>query len=212
MMYRRKRNSFANLSVLIILGGLAGVIFVIYDNYNHPQAPLVVTQAVTTPTYIPTSISLPTALPVSVPGVVIEAEISIPKMGLFAQVIPVYLAGDSWDVTQLGPNVGHLEGTAWLDKPGNVVLSGHVTLRDGRNGIFAALKDLTVGDSIIIIYKGEERIYGVTETKTVEPDDLTPLYPTTTEVLTLITCDVDAYDFFQNSYQKRIVTVAERTS
>jgi len=44
----------------------------------------------------------------------------------------------------------------------------------------------------------------------VEPDDLTPLYPSTTEQLTLITCG--SYNFFSDEYEIRTVVVAERLS
>jgi sortase (surface protein transpeptidase) len=40
------------------------------------------------------------------------------------------------------------------------------------------------------------------------PDDLTVLYPTTDERLTLITCD--SYDFLQDAYLERMVVIADR--
>ncbi|MBC8099885.1 MAG: sortase [Armatimonadetes bacterium] len=214
-MVRRQRNPFANLFTLILLGALAGVVFIVYDQVrtSNAPAPLVsptVVVAAVLPTLTPTV--MPTAIPTNSAGIVQLAQLSIPRLGVFAPIIQVYLDEQSWDVSQLGRNVGYLQGTGWLDQaqPGNVVLSGHVELRNGETAVFAALKQLAIGDQIIVLYKNTERIYTVTQSTTVDPDDLTPLYPTENEQLTLITCD--AFDFFQNAYQKRIVVVAERVS
>jgi LPXTG-site transpeptidase (sortase) family protein len=206
-MYRRRRSPFANISSLILLGILAGIIFVLYDNFTHPSTPAPQPSFTATPepTATPT---IPTATTSA--GIVQQASLYIPGAAVSAPIIPVYLKGGSWDVTQLGDNIGHLEGTGWLDKPGNIVLSGHVERRNGRPGIFASLSDLSRGDEIILLTQGIERRYRVSDLRTVEPTDLTPLYPTTSDVLTLITCD--EYDFLQNTYQKRTVVVAERLS
>jgi LPXTG-site transpeptidase (sortase) family protein len=123
-------------------------------------------------------------------------------------VIEVFLDGNSWDIRNLGTNVGHLQGTAWLDTPGNIVLSGHVEMADGRLGVFATIEELAQGDLVVLQHGTEERRYGVREISRVAPDDLRVLYPTQSEQLTLITCD--AYDFFQNAYLERVVVVADR--
>jgi LPXTG-site transpeptidase (sortase) family protein len=212
-MYTRKRSPFANLFSLILLGMLAGIIFVIYDNatspINQPMNPVatLTTVAPTSPGTIQTPLPSPAEPSV---GLMVEATLYIPQAGISAPIIQVFLDGESWDVSQLGDNVGHLQGTAWLDQPGNIVLSGHVERRNGRPGIFAGLRNLEAGAEIIVMYEGIERRYSVSERKTVEPNDLTPLYPVDKDLLTLITCD--AYDFFQNTYQKRVVVVAERVS
>jgi sortase A len=122
--------------------------------------------------------------------------------------VQVYLDGVSWDVTNLGMNVGHLQGTAWLEDAGNIALSGHVELADGRAGVFASLHELKPGDLVVLRQGGSERRYSVTEVKTVQPEDLTPLYPTIEERLTLITCG--NYNFFQDTYLERVVVVAQR--
>ncbi|HEX2618627.1 MAG TPA: class F sortase [Phototrophicaceae bacterium] len=195
---------------------MAGMIYLVYDQINSPSIQtLQITEVIEPTTTIDSttasSVSLTSPLaPIATAGLAAEAELFIPEIGVSAAIIPVFLDGESWNVSQLGMNVGYLQGTAWLDQPGNVVLSGHVELRDGRPGIFRELRDLSVGDQIIIVYQGSERTYQVSESLTVNPDDLTPLYPTETDRLTLITCD--AYDFFQDSYQKRAVIVAERVS
>lgn len=135
-----------------------------------------------------------------------DTTILIPRLGLFATIVETYLDGTSWDVSQLEMNVGHLQGTAWLDENDNVVLSGHVELRDGRAGIFANLENLSVGDRIEITSDNRTYVYAVTEVRSTTPGDLDPLAPTPSDQLTLITCG--GYDFFQNAYLERIIVIA----
>jgi LPXTG-site transpeptidase (sortase) family protein len=220
-MYRRqKRNSFHILFRLAVLGAISGIAFLLIDNF-WPAAPVPTTDTVTEIATIPPS---PTE---SQPGIsatpqsttelisprdtVSGATLFIPAAGIYAPIIPAYLDGQSWNVNDLGMNVGHLQGTAWMDlSPGNIVLSAHVELRDGRQGVFAPLKELSAGDIIILRRANEERRYVIVEIGNVEPTDLTPLYPTTTDRLTLITCD--DYDFFRDTYATRTVVVADRLS
>jgi LPXTG-site transpeptidase (sortase) family protein len=137
-----------------------------------------------------------------------NVSVFIPRAGIYSQVIQAYLDDTSWDVSQLGTRVGHLEGTAWLDEPGNVVLSGHVEMRDGRPGIFANLDELRVDDVVILRQSSTEYRYIITEIRTVAPTDLSPVMPTSDDRLTLITCNT--YDFFSDSYLERMIIVAER--
>mgnify|MGYP002336116202 CR=1 FL=1 len=127
-----------------------------------------------------------------------------------APVIEVYLDGESWDVKSLGQNAGHLQGTAWFGETGNIVLAGHVELPDGRAGIFADIDEMNLGDPVIMRLNEAQRRYSITSIRKVAPDDLSVFYPTEDDQLTLITCD--AYDFLQNSYQERLVVVAERVA
>jgi LPXTG-site transpeptidase (sortase) family protein len=132
----------------------------------------------------------------------------IPTVGIHTSIIEAYLDGTSWDVANLGTNAGHLQGTAWLDEPGNVVLAGHAELADGRRGIFARVGEVSVGDPIIVQQGDNERHYLVRAVAITTPDDLSVLYPTSDDQLTLITCD--AYDFFRDVYLERTVVIAER--
>lgn len=210
MMYRRKRASL--WPFVIIIGIVSGIIFLLID--QRPS--LVLSSPTPTPSdaqaaalEIPTQAPPSTAVPTP-QSAVQQARLLIPAAAVSSPIIPVYLDGESWDVSRLGVHVGHLQGTAWFNQTGNVVLSGHVELSDGRRGVFASLSDLLVGDTIIVEYEGTQRRYAVTEISSVEPDDLTPLYPASSERLTLITCD--SYDFFSDSYLQRTIVVAERQS
>lgn len=220
-MYRRRRASGPGFKTFIILGVIAGITFFVYDNYlsRPPASPRtggpVDLSSAAQPQVVAAGgpAESQSSGPAVQPGDVYigDASLFIPSAGILAPITQVYLDGTSWDVTRLGTNVGHLQGTAWLDDgPGNIVLSGHVELSDGRQGVFAGLRNLQIGQPIILTRDGEERRYMIVDIKEVEPDDLTPLYPTNFERLTLITCG--NYDFFSDEYEIRIVVIADRLS
>lgn len=212
-MYRRRRSAGLSLGVLIIIGALAGVIYLIFDSFSSGgQAG---------PSARPTPVSNPVAAAESVPqeaaanpvpdlqpDIPAGTRILVPSAGIYASIVRVYLDGHSWDVSRLGTNVGHLQGTAWVTEPGNVVLSGHVELADGRRGIFANLGEVSPGDLVVIEQGGQSWRYVVREVKITAPEDLGPIYPSGENILTLITCA--SYDFFQDAYTVRVVVVAER--
>jgi LPXTG-site transpeptidase (sortase) family protein len=211
-MNRRRQSTGSQLFKLIILGILAGGLFVVYDTLRQPSVPTVAiipTAATTVATTAPED--APTVAPTIQAGMISKAELIVPNSSIAAPIIDVFLDGESWDVSQLGDNIGHLEGTSWFDQGvGNVVLSGHVERRNGRPGIFYNLKDLKVGDSISVVYDNVRRDYVVQSTRMVEPSDLQPLYPTDDDRITLITCD--SYDLLQDNYQQRVIVVATRVN
>jgi len=212
-MYRHRRGfSFGNLIAFLLLLAFVGGAVVTFLLLNTDLLDtLVASDSAPAPLAeqaIPTT-TAPTAAPVvQSESAIGDARILIPSAGVNTPIIRVYLDGVSWDVSNLGQNVGHLQGTVWMGEPGNIVLSGHVEMRDGRKGIFANLGDLVTGDVVILERDEVEQRYLVSEIRNVAPDDLTPLYPTTTERLTLITCD--DYNFLSDSYEERTIVVAER--
>ncbi len=136
------------------------------------------------------------------------AQLFIPSAGIFTNIVEAFLDGTSWDVSRLGNNVGHLQGTSWITSGGNVVLSGHVELADGRRGIFANLYDISVGDIVEVTAGNDNWRYIVTDIQTTSPTDLTPILPTQEDRLTLITCG--SYNILSNVYQERLIVVAQR--
>ena len=105
---------------------------------------------------------------------------------------------------------GHLQGTAWFGRAGNIGLAGHVEMSDGRSGIFHDIEKMAKGDLIILTLGTLKQDYQVTDVKRVKPDDLSVLTPSTVDTITLITCDIGAYNLLQNTYGDRVVVVAER--
>lgn len=207
-----RRGNSPLIFVLVFVGIIAGVGFILFDRQRSaPQiAPTVEATLTIAPTGQPTHEPTQEVVQQSSATPLPKASLSIPTAGVTADVVAVYLDGQSWDVRELGPNAGHLEGTAWFGQPGNIALAGHVEMPDGKPGIFANLAELNAGDPIILSLDGNEQQYEVTEIKRVEPDDLSVLYPSTTDKLTLITCD--DYSFVQNTYLERVVVVAERVT
>lgn len=228
MITRRRSSSrtFLNLLILGVFAGFAVFLWIQFsedggDNAADVRTPTTVAvqptvpgagAAATTET-LPDANPGPTTTPMIEPDMAISpsAQIIIPSAAINAQVVETYLDGTSWDVSSLGMNVGHLQGTRWLtDAPGNIVLSGHVEMRDGRKGVFANLGELQEGALVILREDDIEKRYVVREISTVEPNNLSPVRPTTSERLTLITCG--DYDFLRDAYLERTVVVAEPVS
>jgi LPXTG-site transpeptidase (sortase) family protein len=153
----------------------------------------------------------PTSAPVYVaeaPPVGEGISLSIPTVNIYAPIITFYLDGVSWAIDPWENNVGYLQGTAWVDVPGNIALGGHSEYPDGTPGIFNGLYGVNIGDPIYLNVNGSQRRYIVTEKRSVRFDDLSVVYPTTSERLTLITCDIPSYDAGTNFYWERLVVVA----
>ena len=82
----------------------------------------------------------------------------------------------------LGKGVGHYRRSSLPESSGNVVLAAH------RDTFFRPLARIRNGDVIILATPKKELRYVVTETRVVDPTDLQVVQPTSTSVLTLITC------------------------
>lgn len=207
-MGRRSRGSFG-VVLAIVLGLIGGIVFMMRDSQSDTSAEAV-TQVV-----MPTLDQRPTTIP-SLEAPPVEAsqtyQLLIPTADIHAPIIQVPFVNDTgtWDVHMLGINAGHLRRTAWLDDSGNMVIIGHVELADGSPGPFAELSILQAGALIYIVDSTNDpiRTYRVTETRATTPNDISVLYSTSEDRLTLITCG--SYDFLSNSYLQRIVTIASR--
>lgn len=223
-MYRSasSRPSVRPLFFVILLGVLAGAVFLVTRPAEEPTLSredqiATAAAAVSTPT-VPAEVvavdvpptpeihSFPTGIPPQ------RVQLTIPTAGVAAPIIQVYLdETGTWNVSQLGNFIGHLQGTGWLERTGNIALAGHVELADGSPGIFARLDELRTGDLIYLAPdNAEQRTYAITSVRRVDPADLSVLYPTPADTLTLITCD--NYDFLTNTYADRIVVTATRLS
>jgi LPXTG-site transpeptidase (sortase) family protein len=140
------------------------------------------------------------------------ASITIPALNISASVEEFPLSGHSWKIDQWDKGIGHLEGTAWLGEPGNMVVAGHSRMPDMSDGIFAGLDDLTVGDTITVSDGSQEWHYAVTDVRSVDYKDVSVVYPTDTDQITLITCDVGSYNGKSQKYARRVVVVAQRVN
>jgi LPXTG-site transpeptidase (sortase) family protein len=124
-------------------------------------------------------------------------------------VTTFYLDGVSWAIDPWEEVVGHLQGTAWLNQTGNVVIGGHSEMPDGTAGIFHRLYNVGIGDEVFLQDADLTRRYIVVNILSVDYRELSVVYPTTQNRLTLITCDIPSYVAEQNIYYERLVIVAD---
>lgn len=138
--------------------------------------------------------------------------INIAELNVDSRIVEFPIVGDTWAISPWERHVGHLEATGWFDAPGNVVLAGHSVMPDGKAGVFANLASLAVGDTFSLFDGEVERQYQVSEVLVVSEYDLSVVYPTNDERVTLITCEVNSFDEATQTYSNRLVVVATRLS
>lgn len=135
--------------------------------------------------------------------------LSIPIAGINISVTTFPLGGNSWVIDPWETVVGHFQGTSWLNQRGNVVLGGHSEMPDGTAGVFNNLYNVGIGDEIFVQDGALTRRYVVVNILSVDYRDLTVIYPTSHNRLTLITCDIPSYVVEQNFYYERLVVIAD---
>ncbi len=104
------------------------------------------------------------------------AVLEVPAIGL---EVPV-LEGTTDFI--LNRAVGHIEGTARPGQSGNVAIAGH------RDGFFRGLKDLELGDRIVITTLEDRQEFVIRDLGVVDPSDVHVLEPTPSPTVTLVTC------------------------
>jgi sortase A len=109
------------------------------------------------------------------PSSLFAGRLEIPRLHLRVSIVE----GDDEESLSLG--AGHVRGTADFGGMGNAVIAGH------RDAAFGALRDIKLGDDILI-HGAHDAAYRVMKIHTVEPDDLSVLRNDDTAKLTLITC------------------------
>ena len=106
----------------------------------------------------------------------------IPKIGVNAKVIPAVNPADPGDYEKaLSQGVAHASTSYFPDENGTVYLFSHSTSYDwfvkDLNAVFYLLKDLQVGDYVVVYYKGKQYTYQINTTKIVSPKDISYLVP-----------------------------------
>jgi LPXTG-site transpeptidase (sortase) family protein len=135
-----------------------------------------------------------------------DVRIEIPNIGMNIPIVGVPLVNSDWDVSWLWQQAGWLNGTAFPGWQGNSVLTGHVTLPNGKSGPFEGIGKLKWGDKIIIHAYGSVYTYVVRETRTITPKDMSVLNHEDEAWLTLLTCKT--YNERTNIYANRIAVRA----
>lgn len=123
-------------------------------------------------------------------------QINIPQINVNHTIVP----GTDWEAMKLG--VGMLmNGVNPGDAQGNLVLSGH---NDIYGEVFRYLDKLVVGDQFTVRTETQEFVYTVTDSKIVDPTDVSVMGPRSGPTITLISC----YPYKVNN--KRIVIFGQR--
>jgi len=109
----------------------------------------------------------------------VDAPLALMRIPRLEIEVPVF-AGTSDLILNRG--VGQIEGTALPGGTGNIGIAGH------RDGFFRPLKDVALGDAIILETTGETSTFIVEDLHIVDPSDVWVLEPTDRPAVTLVTC------------------------
>ena len=122
-------------------------------------------------------------------------DILIPKIGANAKIFPnVDPSNPGIFLPILQRGVAHAAGTVFPGQAGNIYLFAHSTDNFwdvGRyNAVFYLLKDLKIGDDIVIFYQNTRHNYKITKLGTVDPSEVSFITHAQTgkEMLILQTC------------------------
>ena len=133
--------------------------------------------------------------PTPAPGTETPTFLDIPALDVHSPVVEVTIQGGVWQVAEYA--AGYHRGTARPGTVGNTVISGHKGL---TGAVFARLEEINLGEMVYVTAGSHEYQYQVTEKKSVWPSQVEVMAPTSTPILTLITCT--AYD------TQRLIVVA----
>ncbi|OQY24287.1 MAG: hypothetical protein DRJ03_21640 [Chloroflexi bacterium] len=120
-----------------------------------------------------------TPRPMPTPGPEQATRIQIPAIGVNGPIVE----GDDWESLKQG--AGHHVGSANPGQSGNCVISAH---NDIFGEIFRDLSDLDLGDEVFAHTTRQVYRYVVTQKRIIKPTDVSVMYPTSSPVLTLISC------------------------
>ncbi len=125
------------------------------------------------------------------PGAPPLGVLTISRLGL---QVPIYNGTDEFNLDR---GLGRIKGMARIDEPGHLGISGH------RDGFFRILKDLEVGDRIMVRSTDEVNVFEVEGFSIVDKHDASILRDQDDWKLTLVTC----YPFYYvgNAPQRYIV-------
>ena len=119
--------------------------------------------------------------------------LEVPSVGL---KVPVYSTNTELVMDR---GAGIIDGMAYPHEPGNIGISGH------RDGYFRVLKDVQIGDAIVLQSLEGEKRFKINATKVVAIADTTLLRDTNDQTVTLVTC----YPFyFVGHAPKRFIVTA----
>ena len=207
---------------LVVIGAI--VVFNLLDDETGPppvdttllgvdEAPTVTPLATETPLPTATAAPEPTVAPTVAPEVPI-ARLVIPSIRVNAPVTPRGVSADGVMEDPKGPTeVAWYTFSALPNRPGNIVMAGHVDYINYGAAVFYSIGKLKQGDEIRIdLQNGETATYRVTSV-TLYDEATAPVAeivgPTDVETVTLITCG-GVFNRALREYESRTVVKAER--
>jgi len=116
------------------------------------------------------------------------------RIGTLELEVPVFPGATEANMTR---GAGRITGSPRFGEPGNVSVSSH------RDGFFRKLKDIKVGDEIVVDTRAATYRYVVEEIRITAPSDTVVLWPGDVPELTLITCY--PFDFIGRAPQRYVV-------
>jgi len=119
------------------------------------------------------------------------AKLEAPVVGLSVTVL------EGTDNKTLMRAAGHLEHTAFPEEAGNTVIAGH------RDTIFRPVRNLHVGNALVLTTSQYVYRYRVTAIRIIDPAEVGVLGPTPVRALTLVTCY--PFEFIGHAPQRFIV-------
>lgn len=131
----------------------------------------------------------------------------IPALKVNAKIVFAPFSVVTWDISTLGQDIAWLESLEGQNKRNNLVLAGHATLYDGRNGpLYYAIR-LKPGDKMFVYSSTRVYSYVLREVSVVYPEEISILEETPSPQLTLITCTT--WDEETSTYLRRLVFHAD---
>jgi sortase A len=118
--------------------------------------------------------------------------IEVPRLGLSA------LAREGVDIGTLRGSAGHVPGSALPGEVGNAAFAAH------RDTFFRPLQRIRAGDEITIATAAGDFRYRVSQTRIVDPSDVSVLAASPDATLTLVTCY--PFDYIGSAPQRFIVS------
>lgn len=115
--------------------------------------------------------------------------------------VPIYNGTDEFNLDR---GAGRIKGMARTGEEGNLGISGH------RDGFFRGLKDLQIGDNIVVQTTHGVDKYTISDITIVPKEDESVLLETTDKRLTLVTCY--PFYFVGNAPKRYIVTAMPRST
>ncbi len=116
--------------------------------------------------------------------------LEIPSLSINKPIVGIQFKNKGWNVKWLEDSIGYLEGSAYPTWTGNSVLTGHATDANGNITSFGYIREIAVGEKIIIHSNGMIYIYQVKENRLILPSSIESLFKHQDySWITLVTCE-----------------------